>query len=368
MPDISLKSSFGTAQSRAVSLRAALESITLLKNSDNLLPLRKSAKVLVTGPTADSLMSLNNGWSYTWQGDRPELYPTDRLTLRAAIEAKVGKQNVRFVPGSAFAKEINIAEAVEAARGADAAIVCLGESAYAETPGNIEDLTLDDAQLKLAAAVSATGKPVVIVLVEGRPRIFSRVADGARAIVMAYNPGNEGGQAIADVLFGDYNPGGKLPFTYPRYPNALFAYDHKPYEVRDTSYGNVASRPQFEFGYGLSYTTFAYSDLRVEPRTVGGDVPIAVSLTVKNTGQRAGNEVVQLYVDDLVASIAPAGKRLKRFAKIHLEPGQSKSLAFTLNSPDLSFVGPKNKPIVEPGEFEVIVGGLTEKFSLTRVP
>jgi len=368
MPDTTLKSKFGSAASRAISLEAARESITLLKNSNNLLPLAGGIKILVTGPTADSLVSLNNGWSHTWQGTKSELYPKDRLTILGAIEAKAGKQNVSYVPGSALDKEVNIAEAAEAARNADVAIVCIGEGAYAETPGNIEDLTLDGAQLKLAGAVSAMGKPVVIVLVEGRPRIINRIADGAAAILMAYNPGNEGGQAIVDVLFGDYNPGGKLPFTYPRYANALIPYDHKPYELQDTSYGNTAFKPQFEFGYGLSYTTFAYSDLRVEPKSVSGDAEIAVSVMVKNTGRRSGYEVVQLYVSDLVASITPPGKRLKRFAKVHLEPGQSKTLRFTLRRDDLSFVGANNKSIVEPGEFEVMVAGLTKRFTLSQAP
>ena len=363
MPDTTLKSKFGSADSRAVSLQAARESITLLKNSGNLLPLAKGAKVVVTGPTADSLVSLNNGWSYTWQGTKSELYPKDRLTIRGAIEAKAGKQNVRYVPGSTLDKEVNIAEAAEAAHNADVVIICLGEGAYAETPGNIEDLTLGDAQLKLAAAVSAVGKPVVLVLVEGRPRIICRIADGAQAILMTYNPSNEGGQAIADVLFGDYNPCGKLPFTYPRYPDAVIAYDHKPSELQDT---NIASTAQFEFGYGQSYTTFAYSNLRVEPKTATIDAEITVSVTVKNTGRRIGNEAVQLYVSDLVASITPPGKRLKRFAKVHLEPGQSKTLRFTLRPNDLSFVGPKNKPIVEPGEFEVAVAGLTARFILSQ--
>lgn len=366
MPDTTLKSRFGSAESRAVSLEAARESITLLKNSNNLLPLAGNIKVLVTGPTADSLVSLNNGWSYTWQGTKPELYPKDRLTILGAIEARAGKRNVTYVPGSALDKELNIAEAAEAARHADVAIVCIGEGAYAETPGNIEDLTLSDAQLRLAAAVSAAGKPVVFVLVEGRPRIINRITDAAAAIVMAYNPGNEGGQAIADVLFGDYNPGGKLPFTYPRYTNALIPYDHKPYELRDTSYGNMAFKPQFEFGFGLSYTTFSYSDLRVEPKSLKGNGEIAVSVTVKNTGSRSGNEVVQLYLGDLVASISPPGKRLKRFARIHLEPGQSKTLSFILRQDDLSFVGPNNRSIVEPGDFEVMVAGLSQRFTLTQ--
>jgi beta-glucosidase len=368
MPDTTLKSKFGSAESRAVSLEAARESMTLLKNSNNLLPLAAGIRILVTGPTANSLVSLNNGWSHTWQGTKSELYPKDRLTILEAIEAKAGKQNVSYVAGSALDTEVNVTEAVEAARHADVAIVCVGEGAYAETPGNIEDLTLDDAQLKLAAAVSATGKPVVIVLVEGRPRIISRIAAGAAAILMAYNPGNEGGQAIADVLFGDYNPGGKLPFTYPRFPNTLIPYDHKAHELQDTSFGNMASKPQFEFGYGLSYTTFSYSDLSVEPKSVSGEAEIAVSVTVKNTGRKTGNEVVQLYLSDLVASITPPGKRLKRFAKTHLEPGQSKTFKFTLRPDDLSFVGLNNRSIIEPGEFEVRVAGLTKRFTLSQAP
>jgi beta-glucosidase len=227
-------------------------------------------------------------------------------------------------------------------------------------------LTLSNAQLKLAAAVADTGKPVVLVLVEGRPRIISRIAQRATAIVMAYNPGNEGGQAIADVLFGDYNPCGKLPFTYPRHPNALITYDHKEYEVQETSYGNTAFQVQFEFGYGMSYTSFSYSDLRVEPKTIRGNADIAVSVAVTNTGHRAGKEVIQLYVRDLVASITPPRKRLKRFVKVHLSPGQSKTLKFILRQDDLAFVGQNNKSIVEPGEFEVMIEKLVDKFTLVQ--
>jgi beta-glucosidase len=378
MPNPALKSSLGTNASRDVSLQAARESITLLKNNNNLLPLSKNRKVLVTGPTAHSLVSLNNGWTYVWQGSEESLYPKDRPTILQAIEAKVGK-NMTYVPGTRIRRasdgasnstptdideEVDIAAAVRAARDADVVVLCLGEGSYTETPGNITDLSLSEVQLRLAEAIQATGKPVVMVLVEGRPRVINRIADGAQAILMAYNPSNEGGTAIADVLFGDYNPSGRLPFTYPRTPNGLVTYDHKLFETEATDYGNMAFNPQFEFGSGLSYTTFAYSNLRLAQKTMDANGNMSVSVTVTNNGQRAGKETVILYVRDVVASLSPPGKRVRRFAKIYLEPGQTKTLTFTLRRDDLSFIGMDNKPIVEPGDFDVMVGNLTDRFTL----
>jgi beta-glucosidase len=365
LPDETQKAKIGTPASRQLSLDAAREVLTLLKNTDNLLPLDKNKKILVTGPAADSLVSLNNGWTYMWQGTNAALYPNDRPTILAAVRDKAGERNVTYVPGSTLDKEIDINAAVEAAKSADVAIVCVGEGAYAETPGNISDLTLDEAQLKLASAIINAGKPVVLVLAEGRPRIISRIADGAGAILMAYNPGNEGGRAVADVLFGDYNPGGKLPFTYPRYSNALLTYDHKTFETLDTSFGLTAFNPQFAFGHGLSYTTFEYADLRLSAKTIGERDTLSVNVTVANAGRRAGDEVVQLYVRDLVASVTPPDRRLKRFAKIHLEPGQSRTLSFELTRDDLAFTGQDNRPVVEPGDFDVLVGGLTGRFTLS---
>src|SRR5947209_3044737 len=379
MPDASLKSRIGLPASRQLSLQAARESMTLLKNDDNLLPLDKNRKVLVTGPTADSLVALNNGWTYVWQGSEESRYPKDRLTIRRAVEERVGASNVTYVPGTRLVRpsgspsngtptltdeEVDIAAAARAARDADVVVLCLGEGSYAETPGNITDLTLGEPQLKLAEAIEATGKPVVLVLVEGRPRVINRIADGARAILMAYNPSNEGGQAVADVLFGDFNPGGRLPFTYPRSVNNLFNYDRKTFEDADTSFGNLATRPQFEFGQGLSYTTFAYSDLRTGQPTMRANGEMPVSVTLTNTGRRAGQESVILYVRDLVASLSPPGKRVRRFAKVYLEPGQSRTITFRLRGEDLSFVGADNRPAIEPGDFEVLVGGLTAKFTL----
>jgi len=379
MPDASLKAKFGLPESRQVSLQAARESITLLKNSNNVLPLAKTTKVLVTGPTADSLISLNNGWTYVWQGSEESLYPKDRPTIRKAIEAKVGANNVTFVQGTRIVRapgspsnstptdqeeEVDIPAAVQAARNVDAIVLALGEGSYCETPGNITDLTIGEPQMKLAEALKATGKPIVLVLVEGRPRIINRIADNASAILMAYNPSHEGGTAIADVLFGDVNPSGKLPFTYPRTPNGLINYDHKPFETENTAFGNMAFNPQFQFGDGLSYTTFTYSDLRLGKQTISMNEELPVSVTVTNSGPRAGKEAVLVYVSDLVASISPPGKRLRRFAKISLEPGKSRTLTFKLRAEDLSFIGADNKPVVEPGEFDVKIGNLTQRFTL----
>jgi beta-glucosidase len=379
MPNAALKAKFALPEYRQVSLQAARESITLLKNANNILPLAKTTRVLVTGPTSDSLISLNNGWTYVWQGSEESLYPKDRHTIRRAIEQKVGAGNVTFVQGTKITRragppsnvtptdieeEVDIAAAVRAAQNVDVIVLALGEGSYCETPGSITDLTIGEPQIKLTEALKATGKPIVMVLVEGRPRIINRIVDSANAILMAYNPSNEGGTAVADVLFGDVNPSGKLPFTYPRTPNGLINYDHKPFETEDTAFGNMAFKPQFQFGEGLSYTKFAYSDLRLGKQTISANEELPVTVTVRNIGDRAGQEVVLVYVSDLVASISPPNRRLRRFAKIGLEPGQSRTLTFKLKREDLSFIGADNKPVVEPGEFEVKVGGLSQKFTL----
>ena len=378
MPDPSLKSKFGLPEYRQVSLEAARESITLLKNSNNILPLAKTTKVLVTGPTSDSLVSMNNGWTYVWQGSEENLYPKDRHTIRRALEAKLGAGNVTFVQGTKIVRapgpsnstptdqeeEVDIAAAVQAARNVDVIVLALGEGSYCETPGNVTDLTIGAPQIKLAEALKATGKPIVLVLVEGRPRIINRIADDMNAIVMAYNPSHEGGTAIADVLFGDVNPSGRLPFTYPRTPNGLINYDHKPFETENTSFGNLAFNPQFSFGEGLSYTTYTYSDLQLGKQAISGNEELPVSVTVKNVGNRAGKEAVLVYVSDLVASLSPPGKRLRRFAKVNLAPGESRTVTFKLRREDLSFIGTDNKPVVEPGEFEIRIAGLTQKFTV----
>src|SRR6266478_2524581 len=359
---IDSKTVIGSPESRQVSLEAARESITLLKNENHALPLAKASRVLVTGPDADSLIPLNNGWTYTWQGDRASAYPKDRATILKAIQEKIGAGNVTYVPGTTVDHEVDVAKAVEAASSADAVVICIGEWAYAETPGNITDLTLPEAQLFLVHKIEETKKPVILVLTEGRPRIINRIAGPAKAIVMAYNPSNEGAQAIADILFGDVNPSGKLPITYPRWPNRLFTYDHKVFEGEDWGEGKAQAPPQFEFGTGLSYTSFAYSDLRVTQAGAAGARTVQVEVSVKNTGDRAGKEVVQVYLSQRFASVTPPLKRLKRFAKVALQPGESRKLSFALTADDLSFIGLENKRVVEPGTFDVLVGGLHQSF------
>lgn len=379
MPDAAVKSNFGKPEYVAASLQAARESIVLLKNDKSGLPLSKDKKVLVTGPTADSLISLNNGWTWVWQGSEESLYPKDKMTIRAAVEAKVGSRNFEYVQGTRLTRapnspsattptdvdvEVDVKKAVDAAKNADVVVLCLGEGSYTETPGSITDLTLPEIQLRFAEAIIATGKPVVLVLVEGRPRVISRIADKVPGILLALNPGNEGGRAVADVLFGDYNPSGKLPFTYPRNPNNLIMYDHKLFETEETSFGNAANKPQFDFGFGLSYTSFAYSNLKLSSDSMTMNGEMRVSVDVKNSGNRSGKETAILYLRDEVASLSPAGKRVKRFAKISLEAGQSKTLTFKLGREDLSFIGMDNRPAVEAGDFTVMVGGLSGKFTL----
>jgi beta-glucosidase len=376
IPNPAVKSNFGKPEYAQVSLEAARESLVLLKNDKNILPLAKNKKVLVTGPTADSLISLNNGWTWVWQGSEKSLYPKDKMTIQQAIKDKIGGGNFQFVQGTTltqppnttsinttptmFDKEVDVEKAVAQAKNSDVVVLCLGEGSYTETPGNVTDLTLSETQLKFAEKIIATGKPVVLVMVEGRPRIINRIADKVSGILLALNPSSEGGKAISDVLFGDYNPNGKLPFTYPRNPNNYLTYDHKQFEVEETSFGNVATNPQFDFGYGLSYTNFEYSDLKLN--FANGEVDVSFKLT--NKGQRAGKETAILYLRDEVASLTPAGKRVKRFAKISLDAGQSKMLNFKLNNDDLSFIGANNKPVVEAGDFTVMVGNLKGTFTL----
>jgi beta-glucosidase len=329
--------------------------MTLLKNDDETLPLAKDCKVLVTGPSANKLSLLNSGWTLTWQGDKEELYPQEKHTILEAIQAKVGQDNVTYVEGVAFDHELDIPAAVEAAQNVDTIIACIGEPTYCETPGNIDDLTLTEPQLNLVEALAETGKPVVLVLVEGRPRVIRTIVDDARAILLAYLPGVEGGQAVADVLFGDANPSGKLPYTYPKFAGGFTTYDHKPSEEKSTKGLNV----QWPFGHGLSYTTFVYHGLRADKSVLKPGQTFAVTVEVENQGPRPGKEIVQLYLSDLVASVTPPVRRLKRFRKVLIEPGEKRSVRFELGWDDLAFIGRDNKPVVEPGEFKITVGSLS---------
>jgi beta-glucosidase len=358
-PTKSLVASVGTEASQKVNLQAAQEAITLLKNDDGTLPLSKGRKVLVTGPTANKLSVLNSGWTFTWQGDKEELYPQDKNTILEAIRAKIGEANVTYVDAVGFDKEIDIAKAVEAAAGVDAVVACIGEPAYCETPGNIDDLTMSGPQLNLVEALAGTGKPIVLVLVEGRPRVIRTIVDDAKAILMAYTPGVEGGQAVADVLFGDVNPSGKLPLTYPKFAGGFVWYDYRNSEI---SGGNKYD-PQWPFGFGLSYSKIACHGLRLDLSEFSPKDTLTATVEVTNNSDRPAKEIVHLYLSDVVASVTPPVKALKGFQKVDLGPKATQTVRFTLKWEDLSFIGRDNKPVVEPGEFKVLVGDMSVSFT-----
>ncbi|HEY8402307.1 MAG TPA: glycoside hydrolase family 3 N-terminal domain-containing protein [Cytophagaceae bacterium] len=353
---------FGSAEFAQANYEAALESVTLLKNEGNVLPLDKSKKYLLTGVGANSLNYLNGAWTHTWQGVDPQYNTKGKKTILDAVKDKVGAKNVKYVEGTTYDKDVNTSEAVKAARSVDAVIVVLGEIPSTEKVGDIEDLTMPEAQLNLVKEIAKTGKPIVLVLLESRPRIIRTIEPLAKGIINGYQPGDEGGRAIVEVLFGDYNPSGKLPITYPRYPNSLVLHDHKFSEKRDKHFGLNAYNPQWDFGFGLSYTTFAYSDLKLSSNTLKGDEKLSVSVKVTNTGKIAGKEVVQLYTRDEYASVTPNVKRLRRFQKIALNPGESKTVTFTIDKNDLAFVDMNNQWITEPGAFKVMISDLTADF------
>ncbi len=356
----SVENSFACADHTMANYEAAKETIILAKNENDLLPLSKKTKLLVTGPTADKLSVLNGGWTITWQGNVEELYPKEKKTVLQAIKDKVGEENVVFVPGTEFDKEINIADAVAAAKNVDAVLLCLGESTYCETPGNIVDLTLEEAQIKLALEISKSGKPVILLLLEGRPRIISKIEAMANAVVVSFLPGMEGGRAIADVLFGDANPSAKMPISYPRYVNDFVLYDHKHLEARD---GNVYN-PQYKFGHGLSYTVFEYSNLKLSKKSIKKGESLVVKVNVTNAGKRSGKEAVLMYLSDKYASVSPCNKRLKGFKKISLEPGETKTVEFLIKTEHMAFIDLNLKSVVEKGVFIVSIENLKAEYEL----
>jgi beta-glucosidase len=351
-PDDRLENTIGLPDATQANLDAAHESITLLKNTANVLPLAKSSKVLVAGPNADLLSVLNGGWTITWQGDDEALYPSGKQTVLQAIQGKVGATNVDY--------ETDPVAAVKNAVSADAIILCLGEKTYAETPGDIDDLTLDADQLALATQLEQTGKPVILVLLEGRPRVIRPIVDGASAIVMAYLPGMEGGRAIADILYGDVNPSGKLPMTYPRAPDDLTLYDHTDMEEEE----GHSYDPEFPFGAGLSYTTFTYSNLQVSRDAIRAGDGLKVSVQVTNTGKFAGKEAVLLYLSDEYASVARPVKQLRGFDKVLLQPGETQTVRFTLSAKDFSFINEQNQRVIEASPFTAAIGPLVKEFAV----
>ena len=359
---------FASEEFKKQSYAAALESEVLLKN-EGVLPLRENARILVTGPNANSLRTLNGGWSYTWQGNADAFVPQYN-TIFEALQKRFPKAS--YVPGVEYdnaggswqsENASGIARAVLAARVADVVVCCVGENTYCETPGNMDDLNLSENQKELVRRIAATGKPIVLVLNEGRPRIIGDIEPLAKAVVDVMYPSNFGGDALAALLAGDENFSGKLPFTYPKHINSLHTYDYKVSEhreVMDGSYNYDAIMDvQWAFGHGLSYTTFAYSDFKLEsPANFKAGDELKLSVKVTNTGDRAGKEAVLLYSSDLVASLIPDVKRLRGFEKIALEPGETKTVTFVVPADELAFVGADGKWRLEEGDFRLSCGGL----------
>lgn len=377
--DIAEYDKFGSPEHAAEALRAAEESEVLLKNDGNLLPLKQGTKILLAGPNANSMRCLNGGWSYSWQGHRADEFAGAYNTIYEALCNKFGKDNITYEPGVTYApykndnwweeNPVEIEKAVAAAANADVIIACIGENSYCETPGNLNDLTLSANQRNLVKALAATGKPVILVLNEGRPRIINDIEPLAKAVVHVMLPGNYGGDALANLLAGDVNFSGKLPYTYPKYINSLATYDYKPCENVGQMAGNynydAVMDVQWPFGFGLSYTSYAYSNLNVDKSSFApGDV-ITVSVDVTNTGSVEGKESVLLYSSDLVASSTPDIKRLRGFDKISLKPGETKTVTLKLAADDLAFVGYDGLWRLEKGDFVLACGGKTVTVTCT---
>ena len=368
--DIKKYNKFGSEEFARVALQAAEESEVLLKNEGNILPLAKGTKILLAGPNANSMRCLNGGWSYSWQGHLADQCAGAYNTIYESLCNKYGKENIIYEPGVTYAPYKNdnwweenqpeIEKSVAAASRADVIIACIGENSYCETPGNLTNLTMSENQRNLVKALAATGKPVILILNQGRPRIINDIVPLAKAVVNVMLPSNYGGDALANLLAGDANFSGKMPFTYPKHINALANYDYKPCENMGQMGGNYnydsVMDVQWEFGFGLSYTTYSYSNLKVDKTSFTADDVLTVSVDVTNTGKVAGKESVLLYSKDLVASSTPDNIRLRNFEKIELNPGETKTVTMQLKGSDLAFVGYDGKWRLEKGDFKLKCG------------
>ena len=363
---------FGCDEFAQASLKAAEESEVLLKNEGNILPLKPAnRKILLTGPNANQMRCLHGGWSYTWQGSKAEDLSEKYNTIYEALCNKYGKENIILEQGVTYDEgkayydenEPQIDKAVKAAAGADVIIACIGENSYTETPGNLNDLWLSKNQRNLVKELAKTGKPVILVLNEGRPRLIADIEPLAKAVIDILIPGNYGADALANLLAGDANFSAKMPYTYPREINSLNTYDYKVSEEVGTMAGaynyDAKVSLQWPFGYGLSYTTYEYSNLKVDKKNFTANDVLTVTVDVKNTGARAGKEAVLLYSSDIVASVVPDNKRLRDFTKIELQPGETKTVTFQLPASKLAFVGADGRWTLEEGDFVLRVGNQT---------
>ena len=358
---------FGGEEFAQIALDGATESMVLLKNEDRILPLQQGKKILLTGPNANQMRCLDGGWSYTWQGHRADEFAGKYNTIYEAFCQEYGKENIILNQGVTYNEkgkyweenEPNIEAAVAAAKDADVIVACIGENSYTETPGNLTDLWLSENQRNLVKALAKTGKPIILVLNEGRPRLIADIEPLAKAVIDIFLPGNYGGDALAHLVAGKQNFSGKMPYTYPKEINSLANYDFKKSEEVGTMEGaydyNAKITQQWGFGQGLSYTTYQYSNLKVAQKDFRhGDV-IRVSVDVKNIGKVAGKESVLLFSSDLIASMVPDGRRLRAFDKVELQPGETKTVSFDLKADDLAFVGYDGKWVLEEGDFKLMI-------------
>jgi len=374
---------FGSTKHEQLAYDAAVDGITLLKNKKGILPLKKGKKILVTGPNANSMRTLNGAWTYSWQGEKTDFFAAKYNTIYEAIRNEFGKRNVSYIPGIIYPinedydkepkyeyydqEKDQFEQAIRASRYVDVVVLCLGENSYTEKPGDLNDLSLHPLQLEFAERIIQSGTPVVLVLNEGRPRLISSIANKVSGIIQTYLPGNHGGDALADILSGTVNPSGKLPYSYPLYQNALTNYNYKPSQIQDNAQGayNYVGEVKnlFDFGFGLSYTTFETSGLQLNATNVNTSDTLMISVQIKNTGKVSGKETVLLFSKDHYASLSPDVRRLRRFKKVSLGAGESKKLNFTLPVKELAFVNTDLKKIVEPGTFDLMIGD--EKVEIT---
>lgn len=363
---------FGGKEHAAVALRAAEESLVLLKNVDGILPLAKDKKILLVGPNAHSMRTLNGGWSYSWQGDKADECAGQYNTILEAFVNKFGSNNIIFEAGVTYKQGGNwweentpeIDKAVVAASNADYIVACIGENSYCETPGNLTNLFLSDNQRELVKALAKTGRPVILILNGGRPRLIADIEPLAKAVVNIMLPGNYGGDALANLIAGDANFSGKMPYTYPKEINSLITYDYKPCEhigkQMEGAYNYDAQVSiQWAFGYGLSYTVFTYTNLKVDKQEFTADDILTFTVDVKNIGNRTGKESVLLFSSDRVASLTPDNRRLRAFEKVELEPGETRTVTLKVKGADLAFVGYDGKWILEKGDFRIQAGNQT---------
>ena len=372
-------SDFGSQIHQNYAYAAAVESMTLLKNENSTLPIKNKNKILVTGPNGDSMRTLNGAWTYSWQGEKTDFFAGDHNTIYEAIKNKFTDSDVKYIPGVTYPinedydKEPKFEyydqyvdqkkEAIKYANEeADIIVLCLGENTYTEKPGDLNDINLNRLQIDFANEIIKSGKPVVLVLNIGRPRLISEIESKVNAVINIYLPGNFGGDALADILYGSVNPSGKLPYSYPLYSNSLIPYNYKPAEVQNNAQGayNYVGEVNnlYDFGFGLSYTSFEYSNLKLNSNQFSKNENIYLSVDIKNTGEIEGKEVIQVYSKDHYASLTPDIKRLRAFKKIKLKPGEIKNVKFEIQVKDLGFVNYQNKHVVETGKFDLMVGSL----------